>query len=150
MIGRSETWQYTVNIEWCDADDGYIATVPEMPGCSAFGHDRVTAIKELDNAMVAWLESKEKSTKMTREEIENHLKEGIVEVVFTKKDGTQRTMICTLMEEYIPPVFLNGTEQMEKKTRAFNPDVLAVVDLEAKAWRSFRLDSVIEIQRKAS
>lgn len=87
---------------------------------------------------------------MTREEIEKHLKEGIVEVVFTKKDGTLRTMICTLMEEHIPPVFLNDEEQMQKKTRTVNPDVLAVVDLEAKAWRSFRLDSVTEISRKAS
>lgn len=87
---------------------------------------------------------------MTREEIEKHLKEGIVEVVFTKKDWTVRTMTCTLMEEHIPPVFLNGEEQMQKKSRAVNPDVLAVVDLEAKAWRSFRLDSVIKITRKAS
>lgn len=85
---------------------------------------------------------------MNREEIENQLKEGIVEVIFTKKDGTSRTMICTLMEEHIPPVFLNGEEQMQKKTRTVNPDVLAVVDLEAKAWRSFRLDSVTEFTRK--
>lgn len=148
MINQPELWKYTVHIEWSDIDDGYIATVPEMPGCSAFGHFRIDSIKELDDAMVAWLESKEKS--MKREKIEKQLKEGIVEVVFKKKNGTRRTMICTLMEEHIPPVFLNGDEQMQQKTRTVNPDVLAVVDLEAKAWRSFRLDSVIEIQRKAS
>lgn len=57
-MDRPETWQYTIEIAWCNDNDGYIATVPMMPGCSAFGADRVTAVKELDDAMAAWLQAK--------------------------------------------------------------------------------------------
>jgi hypothetical protein len=42
----------------------------------------------------------------------------------------------------LPPVFLNGTEQMEQKVRKQNLDVVSVWDLDKNAWRSFRLDSV--------
>lgn len=76
------------------------------------------------------------------------LKESIVDVTFTKADGTVRNMACTLLEEKIPPVFLNGTEQMEQKTRKTNPDVIAVVDIDVNQWRSFRVDSVTKFTKR--
>ena len=78
----------------------------------------------------------------TRDEIKDILSKNIATVTFTKNDGTTRDMLCTLREDILPPEFLNGTEQMEKKSRKINPDVLPVWDLEKKAWRSFRIDSV--------
>jgi hypothetical protein len=79
---------------------------------------------------------------MTRDELMTTLKENVAVVSFTKKDGTEREMRCTLQESMLPPVFLNGTEQMEQKVRKQNPDVVSVWDLDKNAWRSFRLDSV--------
>jgi hypothetical protein len=79
---------------------------------------------------------------MTRDELMTTLKENVAVVSFTKKDGTEREMRCTLQESMLPPVFLNGTEQMEQKVRKQNPDVVSVWDLDKSAWRSFRLDSV--------
>lgn len=70
------------------------------------------------------------------------LKMGGVKVTFTKKDGTERTMNCTLKPEQLPemPVTEN------KKVRKVNPDVLAVYDLDANGWRSFVIKSVKRVE----
>lgn len=68
------------------------------------------------------------------------LHKAIVNVIFVKKDGTERKMKCTLHSKYLPQQ-TDIEEQVQKKTP--NPDVLAVWDLEAEGWRSFRYDSVI-------
>jgi hypothetical protein len=79
---------------------------------------------------------------MTRDEIKGILSKNVATVSFTKSDGTIRDMICTLREDVLPQEILNDTEQKEKKARKYNPDVLPVWDIEKKAWRSFRIDSV--------
>ena len=69
---------------------------------------------------------------------------GVVTVNFTKKDGTDRSMKCTLSTTEIP-VAVQETlleNQEPTKTRKINPDVRAVYDVEAQAWKSFRWDSV--------
>lgn len=69
---------------------------------------------------------------------------GEVKIVFTKADGTERTMLCTLKPEYLPE---DQRESLVGKTeRKKNPDVLAVYDLEKNGWRSFRYDSVLSCQ----
>lgn len=74
----------------------------------------------------------------------NYLKEalhnGVIEVLFLKKDGTERRMLCTLQASYLPAQ-TDLEEAVQKKTP--NPDVLAVWDVEAHGWRSFRYDSII-------
>ena len=65
-----------------------------------------------------------------------------VTVTFTRKDGTERIMKCTLQPESLPKVEV--TE--DKKTRKVNQDTIAVFDVEAKAWRSFTLKSVNKVQ----
>jgi len=64
------------------------------------------------------------------------LRERVVGVVFTKKDGTERVMQATLSEELIPKAEKSAT------TRKKSDEALAVWDTEAEAWRSFRWDSV--------
>ena len=76
-----------------------------------------------------------------KSKLENMLREGIVTVNFTKKDGSERKMTCTLLESNIPNEKMPLTE---KKTK--NLDVLAVFDVEIDAWRSFRYDSVINFE----
>jgi hypothetical protein len=65
------------------------------------------------------------------------LREGEAIIVFTKSDGIERTMKCTLSETKIPAEFApKGSD------RAKNDETLAVFDLENQGWRSFRWDSV--------
>ena len=71
--------------------------------------------------------------------LREHLKLHIVSVSFTKKDGTQRNMYCTLKPEALPPQ-VDLEESIGRKT---NDDVVAVFDIEYQGWRSFRHDSVI-------
>lgn len=73
-----------------------------------------------------------------KETLKNDLKEWIMTVTFTKKDGTKRLMKCTLIKHLLPKV-------EEMKGKAENPDVLAVWDLDNEGWRSFRLDSIESI-----
>ena len=64
-----------------------------------------------------------------------------VKITFTKKDGTEREMLCTLVSDKIP------SEQTPKNTgKAQSDESIAVFDLENEGWRSFRWDSVTKIE----
>lgn len=76
----------------------------------------------------------------SQNELKELLHKGLVTVKFTKKDGTERVMRCTLNSQYLPEQ-IDLEESIQKKKP--NPDVLAVYDIENDGWRSFRLDSVI-------
>ena len=66
------------------------------------------------------------------------LSTGIVEVNFTKKDGTERIMSCTTMSDRIPEEKHPIGESVKKE----NTDILRVYDIDVEGWRSFRVDSV--------
>jgi hypothetical protein len=76
---------------------------------------------------------------MTNDEMKDSLHKGICKVVFTKKNVDERIMHCTLQESMLPEQ-IDIEEQIQKKKP--NPDVLAVWDVEAKGWRSFRWDTI--------
>jgi hypothetical protein len=78
--------------------------------------------------------------KAGREWLKGLLEENTVEVVFTKKDGTERVMNCTLKEDVLPIVQKEIEENSLTKTKA--KDALAVWDVDASGWRSFRWDSI--------
>jgi hypothetical protein len=82
---------------------------------------------------------------ITKEELIKLLKERVVTVKFRKKDDSIRKMICTLSKEYLPEQE-EVVEGSEKKTKKENPNTLPVWDLEKLAWRSFRVDSVVEYE----
>ncbi len=48
--------KHSVVIKWSDSDDGFIATVPELEGLSAFGNTPEEAAKELSEAKELYLE----------------------------------------------------------------------------------------------
>ena len=52
--------RYAIEIFYSEEDEGYIATVPELPGCSAFGETEEEALKEVKVAIDLWLEAAEK------------------------------------------------------------------------------------------
>lgn len=70
---------------------------------------------------------------MNIEELRKLLSTDIVTVTFTKKDGSKREMVCTTMENYIPPVSGNSV---------VSDNLVTVWDLEIQEWRSFKFDSV--------
>ena len=49
--------RYLVEIFWSNDDSGYIATVPDLPGCSAYGDTLEEAAREIKDAQDAWLEA---------------------------------------------------------------------------------------------
>ncbi len=48
---------YHINIFYSDEDGGYIADVPDLSSCSAFGNTPKEALAEVEKAKKAWLES---------------------------------------------------------------------------------------------
>lgn len=88
----------------------------------------------MNNEVIAFKAKKEKDWLITL------LRERSVEILFTKKDGSDRLMKCTLQEDKIPAE--NAPKGAE---RAKNDEVLAVFDVEKSAWRSFRWDSIKSI-----
>ena len=48
---------YHINIFWSDEDGGYIADIPDLEACSAFGTTAAEALAEVERAKAAWLEA---------------------------------------------------------------------------------------------
>lgn len=76
------------------------------------------------------------------ESVKNALHKGIVTVTFIKKDGTQRVMSCTTALDRIP----TDCRPSGNSSRPQNPETQKVFDTEKGAWRSFRWDSVTNVE----
>lgn len=46
---------YHINISYSDEDGGYIADIPDLASCSAFGATPEEALAEVEKAKAAWL-----------------------------------------------------------------------------------------------
>lgn len=79
--------------------------------------------------------------KETQNSIKNRLKNQSLSITFTKTNGEERKMRCSLSPSVIP-----NQEKKTTRIKMENPDVLSVVDLEKNAWRSFRWDSVTTVE----
>lgn len=77
--------------------------------------------------------------------LKDMLKMGPASITFTKKDGTQRIMECTLDPKLLPQVPVTESTEEPKRKKASNDNVMAVYDLEAKGWRSFTIRSVTNV-----
>ena len=75
---------------------------------------------------------------------DENLKSGLC-VTFTKKDGSERKMQCTLIESEIPADKRpKGTSESENTSTVGS--AVRVFDTEVGEWRSFRWDSVIKVE----
>lgn len=79
---------------------------------------------------------------MDRKEYTEKLKQGVYKITFTKTDGSTRELVGTLKQDLLPPPVEVDPDAPPKKERAINESVVAVYDLEAQGFRSFRIDSV--------
>ena len=68
------------------------------------------------------------------------LKTNVITLNFTKKDGTERVMRCTLQPDLLPKVE-HKTELKESKP-VTQQTAIPVYDLDAGGWRSFTLNTV--------
>jgi predicted RNase H-like HicB family nuclease len=48
---------YHINIFYSEEDEGYIADIPDLEACSAFGETPTEALQELEIAKAVWLEA---------------------------------------------------------------------------------------------
>ena len=82
-------------------------------------------------------------TKLT-EWLDGVLKVTEVTITFTKKDGTERVMKCTLDPEQLPKVEPKAITE-DKKPRKESTTSMRVFDLEKNEWRSFTIKSIKNI-----
>ena len=86
-----------------------------------------------------------------REWVRGLLQNSEVTVTFTKADGTDRDMLCTLDGSRIPvspvkPVPVDGIVRESKKPKkAPDPHSIRVFDLEKQEWRSFRFERLKKV-----
>ena len=78
---------------------------------------------------------------LTRNEMKEMLQTSRCRVIFTKLNGEERDMLCTLRDDIIPAATKDPITQ--KKVRDLNEEVLAVWDTKAEGWRSFRISNVV-------
>ena len=75
---------------------------------------------------------------MNREILIKNLQKRTMRITFTKVNGEERVMDCTLQEHILPPT--------NPDNRKENEEVLPVFDINKGEWRSFRLDSITNIE----
>jgi predicted RNase H-like HicB family nuclease len=54
---------YHINIFWSDEDSGYIADIPDLVSCSAFGATPREALEQVMVAREAWIEAAQQEGK---------------------------------------------------------------------------------------
>ena len=92
----------------------------------------------------------------SRDEMIASLKEGICTVDFTNVNADKRHMECTLNEEEIAKydeskrdftAEMSDTLDEKTRERKVNLNVIPVFDINARDWRSFRVDSVSTFEK---
>jgi predicted RNase H-like HicB family nuclease len=71
--------KYAIEIFYSEEDEGYIAVVPELPGCSAFGVTQGKALAEIKTAMELWLETAEKESRQIPQPLGKELLRAVVQ-----------------------------------------------------------------------
>ena len=75
---------------------------------------------------------------MKRTTLIKNLQKRAMRITFTKVNGEERIMDCSLQEHIVP--------ETSESNRKQNKEILPVFDINKGEWRSFRLDSVTNIE----
>lgn len=81
---------------------------------------------------------------MRRSTMLKKLHENVCKVTFTKANGENRVMNCTLNPELLKETL--GESYEDNAESRDNTDVITVLDTEKNAWRRFRVDSVTSFE----
>lgn len=82
---------------------------------------------------------------MDKELVQWQLSKGVLRLRFTKKDGTLRTMYATTYDILIP----ESQKPKGDNDRTYSDEVHRVFDTEINEWRSFRWDSLQQVDTVA-
>jgi hypothetical protein len=86
---------------------------------------------------------------ITKDELVEKLQNEIVQLSFTKADGSERHMICTKNIVHIPEESRPKTDKvvkLDENGNVIESDNVTVWDMEAKGWRSFNFTKVLEVK----
>ncbi len=50
-------YKYEIILYWSNADDAFVAEVPELPGCMAHGDTQEAALNNVNQAIGLWVET---------------------------------------------------------------------------------------------
>jgi predicted RNase H-like HicB family nuclease len=75
--------KYAIGIIYNEEDEGYIAIVPELPGCSAFGATEEESLEEVKVAIELWLETAKKERREIPEPLGKELLRALYENAFS-------------------------------------------------------------------
>ena len=53
--------KYAIILYWSNADDAFVAEVPELPGCAAHGDSQENALKNINQAIAIWIDTAKES-----------------------------------------------------------------------------------------
>jgi predicted RNase H-like HicB family nuclease len=77
--------RYAIEILYSPEDEGFIAVAPELPGCSAFGHDEEEALREIKIAMDLWLQTAKRNRRDIPEPVGKAILKPFVDNIAKKK-----------------------------------------------------------------
>ena len=80
----------------------------------------------------------------SKESIQNLLRNFVAVITFTKKDGTERVMKCTLKQDIAIP-----HERKTERVKEPKDDLLPVWDIEASAWRTITVPNILTVEINA-
>lgn len=80
---------------------------------------------------------------MNKSDVLGMLSEGIVEVQFTKVDGSTRVMLATLDRNIVP----TGDADEQKEVNRMADSTQPVWDTIADGWRSFKWNTVTSVNK---
>lgn len=120
--------KYPIELLWSDEDEGCIAVVPDLPGCNAWGRTEEDAIREIRDAIAAWISAceqagelvpkpslRQKPMEIAREHRPSK-KRASCSGEYKKFDGWGDTIIAT----FIPPVRYFSRVLFERILPAFD------------------------------
>lgn len=56
-VGEQRPIDYHIDVSYSEKNEGYVAEIPDLPGCSAFGATPAEALEQVQQAKAAWLEA---------------------------------------------------------------------------------------------
>lgn len=110
--------------------------------------DKAETVRLLKGAPgTQYQEADDNQKAVIRDWVKSLLQKQPIMVVFTKADGTDREMLCTLRLEDLPApnMPVDGVVKESKERKKPDEHSLRVFDLEKKEWRSFRFDRLRKV-----
>lgn len=77
----------------------------------------------------------------SKQSLSELLRNVVATITFTKKDGTERVMKCTLKNDIAIP-----HERKTERTKEPKDDLLPVWDIEAAAWRTITVPNILTVE----